>query len=471
MIVFRNRIAIIPTTKELDSHVSKRKLLLADDSVTIQKVVNLTFADEGIDVVAVGDGDTAMQRIMEDRPDVVLADVNMPGLSGYQICDILRENEATKHIPVILLVGSFEPFNEAEAARVGARSYLTKPFQSIRQLVAQVSELMASTAAPEPAPEQETEPVAVSTSDAEPTQAPIVDSTPAAESAPSPPSPYETTRLEAFREDRLASMGTETMYQQPVAQAADAVPPGHEVKAAEAEDIESLYQRSVAPETEPGAADSGFMDIGIDDEMIETSYATQDTDRIDLELEHRMEFPPTPEMIEEDLDSEILEYANVPTEASDEAASGVTSGIIGERIAEGQDETTEAKTIQLDPSVAAAMASETMPPIEQPPPSRTDDLSATFPTFPAGSETTGPLEIGEETVRMDSRFDTKGSEQFEFDELNLLEVPQTESGNTIEITTPVSAIEKGGSHQIVTLSPELIEMIAQRVVEKLSEKH
>ena len=103
--------------------MSKRTLLLADDSVTIQKVVNLTFADEGIDVVTVGDGDSAMQKISELSPDVVLADVHMPGLSGYQICEIVRGNPDTRNLPVVLLVGSFEPFDEGEAARVGANAY------------------------------------------------------------------------------------------------------------------------------------------------------------------------------------------------------------------------------------------------------------------------------------------------------------------------------------------------------------
>ena len=99
--------------------MSKRKLLLADDSITIQKVVNLTFADEGIDVITVGDGDSAMAKISESAPDVILADVHMPGLSGYQVCEMVRANEATRLLPVVLLVGSFEPFDENEAARVG----------------------------------------------------------------------------------------------------------------------------------------------------------------------------------------------------------------------------------------------------------------------------------------------------------------------------------------------------------------
>ncbi len=119
-----------------------RKLLLADDSVTIQKVVNLTFADEGIEVITVGDGDAAMQKFNEAAPDLVMADVNMPGLDGYRICEIIKQNAETKHIPVILLVGSFEPFDEEEARRVGADDFLTKPFQSIRQLVNKVTDLL-----------------------------------------------------------------------------------------------------------------------------------------------------------------------------------------------------------------------------------------------------------------------------------------------------------------------------------------
>lgn len=123
---------------------SIRKILLADDSVTIQKVVNLTFADEGVDVITVSDGDAAMEKFVEEKPDLVLADVNMPGLDGYRICEKIKQNSATKDIPVILLVGSFEPFSEEEARRVGADDFLTKPFQSIRQLVNKVSDLLDS---------------------------------------------------------------------------------------------------------------------------------------------------------------------------------------------------------------------------------------------------------------------------------------------------------------------------------------
>lgn len=123
--------------------MSKRKILLADDSETVQKVVNLTFELEGIEVVTFGDGDSAMAQFAAVAPDVVLADVNMPGLDGYQICQNIKSNEATKNTPVILLVGSFEPFDEQRAMQVGADDYLTKPFQSIRQLVTKVNELLS----------------------------------------------------------------------------------------------------------------------------------------------------------------------------------------------------------------------------------------------------------------------------------------------------------------------------------------
>lgn len=122
--------------------MSKRKLLLADDSITIQKVVNLTFADEGIEVISVGDGDEAMRKFTESSPDLVMADVNMPGMDGYSICEMIKADETTRKIPVILLVGSFEPFDEEKARNVGADDYLTKPFQSIRQLVHKVSSLL-----------------------------------------------------------------------------------------------------------------------------------------------------------------------------------------------------------------------------------------------------------------------------------------------------------------------------------------
>jgi len=126
-----------------------RKLLLADDSLTIQKVVSLTFTDEEMEVVTVGSGAQAIEKLNETLPDIVLADVFMPEPNGYQLCEHIKGHERTRHIPVMLLVGTFEPFNEAEARRVGADDVLTKPFQSIRDLMNKVGGLLGGDQADE----------------------------------------------------------------------------------------------------------------------------------------------------------------------------------------------------------------------------------------------------------------------------------------------------------------------------------
>lgn len=132
-----------------------RKLLLADDSPTIQKVVELTFADEGVEVISVGSGTEALEKLAETKPDVVLADAYMPLPNGYEICKFIKQNAELKHIPVMLLVGSFEPFDEAEARKVGADDILTKPFQSIRRLIDRVGGLVSSKQDPDQVPTAE----------------------------------------------------------------------------------------------------------------------------------------------------------------------------------------------------------------------------------------------------------------------------------------------------------------------------
>ncbi|MEK6321319.1 MAG: response regulator [Acidobacteriota bacterium] len=119
------------------------RILLADDSITIQKVVNLTFADEGIEVVAVSNGDLAERRLNEVQPDLVLADIFMPGKNGYELCEAIKQNSQFRNVPVVLLVGAFEPFDQAEARRVRADAHLTKPFES-RTLVETVRRLISA---------------------------------------------------------------------------------------------------------------------------------------------------------------------------------------------------------------------------------------------------------------------------------------------------------------------------------------
>jgi CheY-like chemotaxis protein len=125
------------------------KILLADDSVTVQKIITLTFSDEGVDVVTVNNGDEAINRLQYMRPALVMADVSIPGRNGYDICEFVKDHPEMKETPVILLVPAFEPFDEARARRIGADYHLTKPFQSIRTLISTVKSLIERRAVPE----------------------------------------------------------------------------------------------------------------------------------------------------------------------------------------------------------------------------------------------------------------------------------------------------------------------------------
>jgi CheY-like chemotaxis protein len=118
-------------------------LLLADDSVTIQRVIELTFADEDIKVIAVSDGDQAIERLGADPPpDIVLADIGMPGKNGYEVAQYMRESPRLAHIPVVLLTGAFEPVDQARAAEAGCDGVLAKPFEP-QLVIGRVKELLA----------------------------------------------------------------------------------------------------------------------------------------------------------------------------------------------------------------------------------------------------------------------------------------------------------------------------------------
>jgi len=114
------------------------KILVADDNSNIQKMVGLALKDQGIDVVAVGNGEAAVRKISDLRPDLVLADVFMPVRNGYEVCQYVKMDASLAHIPVILLVGAFDPLDEQEAQRVGADGVLKKPFVPPDPLISMV---------------------------------------------------------------------------------------------------------------------------------------------------------------------------------------------------------------------------------------------------------------------------------------------------------------------------------------------
>jgi CheY-like chemotaxis protein len=115
------------------------KILVADDNANIQKMVSLALEERGISVVSVGNGEAAVRRIPDLDPDLVLADIFMPVRNGYEVCEFVKKDERFAHVPVILLVGAFDPLDEKEARRVGADGVLKKPFVPPDPLIAMVT--------------------------------------------------------------------------------------------------------------------------------------------------------------------------------------------------------------------------------------------------------------------------------------------------------------------------------------------
>jgi CheY-like chemotaxis protein len=119
------------------------RILVADDNSNIQRMVGLALKDQGIDVVAVGNGEAAVRKISDIIPDLVLADVFMPVRNGYEVCQYVKTDPKLAHIPVILLVGAFDPLDEQEAQRVGADGVLKKPFVPPDPLISMVKSALA----------------------------------------------------------------------------------------------------------------------------------------------------------------------------------------------------------------------------------------------------------------------------------------------------------------------------------------
>ncbi len=189
----------------------KKKILVADDSITIQKVVELTFPPERYEVVCAGTGSQAIERFNAGCPDVALLDAVMPERTGYEVCSHVKGNPDTAWVPVVLLSGTFEPYDEAKGRQVGAEAHMRKPFES-QSLVQTVEELLrahprpGSQAEPEPEAAPETPPPATHAPRVAPSQ--LFDRVPAGPaSRPSPEGP----RPAPPAADRASSIPKETL--------------------------------------------------------------------------------------------------------------------------------------------------------------------------------------------------------------------------------------------------------------------
>ncbi|VAX17966.1 hypothetical protein MNBD_NITROSPINAE03-591, partial [hydrothermal vent metagenome] len=123
--------------------MAKQTILVADDSVTLQKVFNLAFEKEDIEVLVAGDGSKALELVREHHPDLVIADVSMPLIDGFELCQTIKEDSSISNIPVFLIVSSLEEFDEKRAEKVGAIGKLEKPFRS-EDMVDRVKAVLAA---------------------------------------------------------------------------------------------------------------------------------------------------------------------------------------------------------------------------------------------------------------------------------------------------------------------------------------
>jgi len=243
------------------------KLLLADDSPTTQKVVQLTFADEGVDVIVADDGDAAMELYDHHHPDIVLADINIPGLNGYEVCEAIRKRPSNGSTPVILLAGSFEPFDVEKAHDVGANDYLTKPFSSIRRLVATVTAMLDQATRVDEAVEETIEPNSIP---------PQVHS-----ETPSSPKNGPGPVMNANEPDMLSTNDIENLYSQSIV---ESIEMPHTI-------AERLASESGPADSEPHGQTAKFTEPAFDDELIETTFTFPETEEKAPEQSFDVSYP------------------------------------------------------------------------------------------------------------------------------------------------------------------------------------
>jgi len=132
-------------------------VLVADDNSNIQKAVVTALKEHGIDVLTVGNGEAAVRKLTDSHPDLILADIFMPVRNGYEVCEYVKKDDRFAHIPVVLLVGAFDPLDEHEVERVHADGVLKKPFMPPDPLVQLVKSFLERASAGAPAAMAEAE--------------------------------------------------------------------------------------------------------------------------------------------------------------------------------------------------------------------------------------------------------------------------------------------------------------------------
>jgi twitching motility two-component system response regulator PilG len=123
--------------------VNEPVVLVVDDSPTVRKIVQLTLQREHIRVVTAGDGLSALAAVSDEEPDLILLDIMLPRMDGYNICQVIRKNMAYRDMPIIMLSGKDGLFDKMRGKLAGSTEYITKPFDSA-ELVATVKRYLES---------------------------------------------------------------------------------------------------------------------------------------------------------------------------------------------------------------------------------------------------------------------------------------------------------------------------------------
>lgn len=112
--------------------MEQRRILIVEDEESLLRLESILLTTRGYKVTGVSDGLSALREIELNRPDLILLDIMMPGIDGFEVCRRVKENHVTRSIPVVMLTAKKSSADQARGVEVGADAYLTKPFKSGR---------------------------------------------------------------------------------------------------------------------------------------------------------------------------------------------------------------------------------------------------------------------------------------------------------------------------------------------------
>ncbi len=122
--------------------MKKGKVLVVDDEVNITQILEFSIGAEGFDVITAQNGEEAIEKARREQPDLIILDIMMPKIDGYEACRILKANPLTKNIPVVLLTAKGRDIDKRLGMEVGATDYFVKPF-SPNRLVERINQLLS----------------------------------------------------------------------------------------------------------------------------------------------------------------------------------------------------------------------------------------------------------------------------------------------------------------------------------------